>query len=82
MTRILSLLTDIEIEIEKIEPSRRDALLDLLDKFRADLLEILGDTIEDETEQDDHRAPQEDLEKHESDNRDNHFAPGDGYQNG
>mgnify|MGYP001562215237 FL=1 len=41
MDEILLKLTELEIEIENIEPSRKEELLDLIDAFRASVIQIL-----------------------------------------
>ena len=41
MDNILLKLTEIEMEVENIEPSRKEELLDLVDAFRASIIQML-----------------------------------------
>lgn len=48
MDTILLKLTEIEVELENLEPSRKEELLDLIDAFRASLIIMLKPDKEDE----------------------------------
>ncbi len=41
MTKILELIVELSLEGEKLETSRRDVFQDLLDKFQAEVRELL-----------------------------------------
>lgn len=48
MDKILHLITNIEVELEKIEESRKMHLLEALDKFRAEVVQASIDYTDDE----------------------------------
>lgn len=56
MTQILSLLTELETEIEKLEESRRDPLLDDLALFRVRVIQVLTPPDENDDNSSEERA--------------------------
>jgi len=69
MDKILQLLTDIEIEAEKLEPSHRDALLDLIDTFSAAIKTLLDPKGNEPTGDEDKDVDERAFERTDHDSR-------------
>lgn len=44
--KILQLITELEVEAEKLEPTRRNAMLDMIDSFESAIKTLLNPTVD------------------------------------